>query len=77
MANPNKQTPKPATRIPPQDNPKAHDPRPPTLADGKQDPNYEHTQDAMDQAIDDSFPASDPPGHSSPTRAGSGSKKPN
>jgi len=46
------------------------DPAPPSLADGKRDPNQAHTQDTMDEAIDESFPASDPPSHSSPTRTG-------
>ncbi|HSW11688.1 MAG TPA: hypothetical protein VLI06_02540 [Solimonas sp.] len=50
--------------------PESKDPQPPSLADGKRDPHQKHTQDAMDEALDDSFPASDPPGHSSPTRAG-------
>lgn len=34
------------------------------------------TQKDMDRAIEDSFPASDPPSHSSPTRAGTASKHP-
>lgn len=34
------------------------------------------TQKDMDRAIEDSFPASDPPSHSSPTHAGTASKHP-
>ena len=56
--------------------PNSKEPVPPTLADGKKDPHEEDTQDAMDKALADSFPASDPPGHSSPTRTGSASPKP-
>lgn len=44
--------------------------RAPSLADGKHDPNEEQTQEMMDQAIEDSFPASDPPAHASASRLG-------
>lgn len=50
--------------------PRTPDPGPPTLAEGRKDPNQQHTQEQMDHALEDSFPASDPPGHSSPTRVG-------
>lgn len=49
--------------------PDSKDQPPPSLADGKRDPDQKHHQELMDEAIDDSFPASDPPAHSSPTRA--------
>lgn len=50
--------------------PQSADRPPPSLARGKKDPNQEHTSEALDHALEDSFPASDPPGHSSPTRTG-------
>jgi hypothetical protein len=50
--------------------PDTKDPVPPSLAGGKRDPNQQHTSDALDEALEDSFPASDPPGHSSPTHTG-------
>lgn len=55
---------------------RSRDPAPPTLADGRRDPDEERTQEAMDQALEDSFPASDPPGHASPSRTGTASRSP-
>lgn len=50
--------------------PQSVDPAPPSLARGKKDPEQQHHSDVIDHALEDSFPASDPPAHSSPTRTG-------
>ena len=62
-----KQTQRP-NRSAPADKPLKADPLPPRMKTGAgQAADDDHVQDAMDQAIEDSFPASDPPGHTSPT----------
>ncbi|HEY1075453.1 MAG TPA: hypothetical protein VGE51_02095 [Fontimonas sp.] len=54
----------------PEDAIKARPPQTGQSQEERQPPADASKQEAMDEAIDESFPASDPPSHSSPTRLG-------